>query len=213
MNIVTTNQVALSPSDFADVCKAIELGAGEYISTWGKSGVTFNDAFAVPGMKVMLTEQHRRRGAKGYHVVENGIPVCYISLNAHAKKIWGTWHPAIMSRGKVLFPARGVDGLVTSAVHEVIEALCDPDIKQFSEPDTKGHQWLMEPEDPVDGIWHMIVVNAHQVVLSDFVYPSFYKKDGVAPFDFAGAVKAPFTIPVKTGYGFWRNLLGGFIKV
>ena len=128
-------------------------------------------------------------------------------------KLFGTYYKPVMSRGKVLFPARCRSGLTDIIQHEVIEMLADPLIKTLSEPDSLGHQWLVEPADPLDGVFHMEVIDGKQVIFCAFAYPAFYKLGSLGPWDSAGVCKGPFQIPLKTGYGFWRNILGGFTKV
>lgn len=215
MNIALVNEAKLPGSDISTFAKAVQIAASEFAKAWGlEQPVIHVGAISdTNDWRIYITNRNRYTGAKGYHRVENGIPVAYCSPQASINKLYGTYTKPIMSRGKVLFPEKCRDGLITVIVHEVIEMLADARIDTFSEPDAQGRKWLIEPADPVVGINYMISLDGKSVILPDFVYPSFYKKDGVAPLDKCGHVKAPFAIPIKTGYGYWRNLLGKFIKV
>lgn len=217
--ILMTNERNIAPTDFATVVKAVQMRVSDFASKWGMNQVIVTaDPLVKYDMKIRVTEQNRHMGAKGYHGVENGIPTAYVSLNACIGKLFGTYTPPIISRGifhkgQVLFPARCRSGLVDIIQHEAVEMLADPLVKTLSTPDGLGHQWLVEPADPVDGVFDMQVVDGKQVVFCDFVFPNFYQLGSTGPWDFAGEVKAPFTIPVKTGYGFWKSLSGVFTKV
>lgn len=212
--ICITNERNIAPSDFATILNAVQMRVSSFADKWALGQVTVTGSDATPfDMRIRVTDKNRHTGAKGYHGVENGIPTAYCSPNASINKLFGTYRKAIMSRGKVLYPAKLTSGLTDIIQHEAVEMLADPLVKTLSEPDGNSHQWLVEPADPVDGVFDMQVVDGKQVIFCDFVLPSFYKIAGVAPFDFAGKVVKPFTIPIKSGYGFWRNVLGKFIQV
>lgn len=209
------NEAKLPEADISTFAKAVQISASDFAKAWGLDiPVVQVGSTSATDWKIYITNRNRHAGAKGYHLIENGIPTAYCSPQASINKLYGTYTKPIMSRGKILFAEKCRDGLITVIVHEVLEMLGDSHIDTFSEVDPKvGGPWLVEVCDPVAGVNYMIPLDGKQVILPDFVYPNFYKRDGKAPFDKCNQVKAPFTIPVKTGYGFWRNALGKFIKV
>ena len=213
--VFLSNERNIAPSDFATIVKAVQMRVSDFATKWNLGTVTLTqDATIKCDMKIRVTDRFRHTGAKGYHGVDaNGIPTAFCSPNASINKLFGTYRKAIMSRGKVLYPAKLTSGLTDIIQHEAVEMLADPLIKTLSTPDANSHCWLVEPADPVDGVFDMQVVDGKQVIFCDFVFPNFYQLGSTGPWDFSGAVKAPFTIPVKTGYGFWKNLKGLFVKV
>lgn len=222
MILALINEAKLPDSDIATFAKAVQISTTEFAKTWGLEQPIVQVGSTSPSdWKIYITNRARRPKAKGYHDLEHGVPVAYCSPQACLNKLYGAYTPPIISRGifhkgQVLYAEKCKEGLITVIVHEVIEMLADPDPfgkSQLSEPDTQGRPWLVEPVDPVDGINYMLKLDGKETILPDFVYPSFYKKDGIAPFSRSGQAKAPFTIPVKTGYGFWRSVKGVFTKV
>ncbi len=218
--ILISNERNIAPSVFATIVKAVQIRVSDFATKWNLGTVTLTqDATIKCDMKIRVTDQFRHTGAKGYHGVDiSGIPTAFCSPSASLNKLFGSYTAPILSRilrfkGKILYPAKLKSGLTDIIQHEAVEMLADPLIKNLSSPDVNGHRWLVEPADPVDGVFDMQVVDDKQVIFCDFVFPNYYELGSTGPWDFAGAVKAPFTIPVKTGYGFWRNLLGKSIKV
>lgn len=78
--------------------------------------------------------------------------------------------------------------------HELIEADVDPTLTNYA------YGLLAEPCDPVSdaGYW----VDKKQVLLSDFVWPSWFNPEGGFPYDYQGLLHAPRT---TTAGGFIFN--------
>lgn len=87
--------------------------------------------------------------------------------------------------------------------HELLEMLVDPEINLCAEND--GKLWAYEVCDPVedDGLAYRV----GEVLLSDFVYPSWFSPNGKAPYDKAGHVSAPFQLG-PGGYASTMRILG-----
>ena len=218
--ILISNERNIAPADFATIVKATQMRVSDFATKWNLGRVTLTqDATIKCDMKIRVTDQFRHTGAKGYHGVDaNGIPTAFCSPSASLNKLFGGYTPPILSRilrfkGKVLYPAKLKSGLTDIIQHEAVEMLADPLVKTLSSPDGNSHCWLVEPADPVDGVFDMQVVDGKQIIFCDFVFSNYYQLGSTGPWDFSGAVKAPFTIPIKSGYGFWKNILGGFTKV
>lgn len=102
--------------------------------------------------------------------------------------------------------------------HEVLEMLVDPWDNRFTRgPDIdtnfQGRQvfYLVEVCDPCEGSHYPI----DGVQVSDFVHPSFYDPNGVAPFDRLGTLAGPLKVPqgcyiswIDPTDGKWHRLMG-----
>lgn len=138
----------------------------DFSPAWGGSAVIDTQP---GGWLVYLQDVSDSPGALGYHDVDStGTP--------YAK----------------VFVQTSLDGGVSwesVASHEVLETLADSNANTTVKgPD--GCNWYREVGDPCEDVSYQ----RNGVELSDFVFPSWFSRGGVAPFDFLKALKAPFTV-------------------
>ena len=218
MKLIIINEVDFTANDMLTNKLAVTEHISHYSPQWG-FGMPEVDTMTFVGdaskakdldvydIKVYITNRNRRTGAAGYHIVERGKPVAYILPNTKFNR-FGVYRKPI---GR--FPAYYRSGCLEVICHEIAEILGDPLITTFSAPDSQGRNWLREIADPVAGSHYMRVINGVNCVLPDIVLPSFYEVNGVAPYSLGESVKAPFTLYVKGGYGYWRDFMGRFLKI
>lgn len=174
---------------------------------------------AEPGAwTAIISTKGRKLGADGYHnVTRAGIPFALIVPGSGINP-YGTYRLGRLAYkiGSVLFPARAEykrSGVLTVLVHEVVEMLVDPFLKTASKPDSKGRKWLIEVcSTSVMGGYYMKKIAGKFCILPNISYPSAYDLDGVAPFDFMGVLKAPFTVTTKS-YPYQITDEGKLIKI
>ena len=138
---------------------------------WGKPvcKIQYSDHRIDGTWNFIVTDKNSFSGAYGYHTVENGLPVGYISpsaigLNplypkAHQSALYGLCIPAQppVKIGKVTIfkgaPAVFYPGLVTVLAEEIAEAIVDPTPLNPGEwrTDGDGNTWLVEIDDHVSG--------------------------------------------------------------
>lgn len=165
---------------------------------------------------VYLTERNRKSGA-GWHGVENGFPVAYCSPKAVGSRTFGHYVPTKYNpiTKKVRTLESFTPGLITTICHELAEMIVDPFVNlrsQFSNPDSLGRPWLMEPCDHVFGIYRASNIDGRPCVFPDVTSPAYYNLKGTGPFSLYSAVTAPFTLTVK-GYGYYKDATGKLIKL
>lgn len=215
ITICLVNEARIDPKEFEELASDTEAFIPEFAIPWefGQVDVTVSNT-AVPGAwNVFIGNKDRHPGAAGWHDKDaTGTPFARI-LPGTSRNRFGTYRPARSFRGRVLWGEYTRAGTLGVICHEVAEMLGDPLLETVSMPDHSGHQWLREIADPVYGVNFARLVNGRMVVYPDIVLPSFYDLAGVGPYSIANSVTGPFTIISKAGYGFWRNLLGKFIKV
>jgi hypothetical protein len=77
--------------------------------------------------------------------------------------------------------------------HEVLETVADYDANDWSQA-SDGTLWAREVADPVESWGYTIVVGGTQVLVSDFVLPSFFDPGAPAPYDHLNRLGAGFSI-------------------
>lgn len=166
------------------------------------------DVVTVPtkgAWEVAITTENRRERADGWHFYgPTGLPYAYV-LPGGPLYPYGTYRPRRFRTlvGKV-FRGRDVpeylrSGALTVLVHETLEMLIDPIVRTASKPDSKGRKWLIEVcSTSVFGTYYMEKIAGKLCILPNISYPSAYDLDGVAPFDYMGVLKEPFTVTPKS---------------
>jgi hypothetical protein len=162
---------------------------------WNISGTVaaFPDLTAVPGdyWPIIISDQISDPNAGGYHTDDGHKPYAIVDYAAQ------------------------VDTWTTTASHEMLEMVADPWGNKVTDgapidPDKPDHtvQFLVEICDPVELNADAYMINL--VVVSNFVYPSFYGPDGTgAPFDHGNKISAP-RIPANGGSVAWQDLTDGY---
>ena len=149
----------------------------------------------------LVTEQNRISGAYGYHTVENGLPVGYISPTAcgvttgygRETAIFGAHIPKTQWSAEFTFP-----GLASVLAHEVAEALIDPNIDLWFQ-DVEKNFWLCEVSDQANSTHFPLSITTRiglcniglrnvvkEMVFADFTLPSFYLPQGAYPYTMTG---------------------------
>ena len=140
MNILISNENQIAPGDFATIVKATQIAASDFMDKWGKPAVTLTQDATLPfDMRVRITNQFRHQGASGYHTTENGIPVSNV-LPGTPYNRFGIYRKAWIVRGKQILPESFRPGTLTTVIHEVLEALVDPNNDRYSMPDSQGQR-------------------------------------------------------------------------
>jgi hypothetical protein len=207
------------PEDVIAVYKTVlETEIAELKTKWPLPEVEVTTVVQPGDWTAIITTKGRKLGADGYHnVTRAGIPFALI-VPGSGKAPYGTYRAGRLAFkiGKVLFPARAEymrSGVLTVLVHEVLELLVDPFLKTASKPDSKGRKWLIEIcSTSVMGGYHMKKIAGKNCVLANISYPSAYELDGVAPFDYMGVLKEPFTVTAKS-YPYQITDEGKLVKI
>lgn len=159
----------------------------DVLPRWGASAVVSvaPTLEAVPkgSWPVVIETDIDEPGAAGVHENEaDGTPIALISGD-------GDWR------------------LTTS--HEAIETIIDPsgDRMHPAVIDGESVSVLEEPCDPCEAIGY----TENGVNLSNFVYPSYYDPQGVAPFDHLGQITAPFEL-LQGGYLSYQRSDGTWLQ-
>ena len=215
MKLVLINEV-LADKDFQIQVRAMQDFVPKVLKAWNLPAMEVSTQTPVQeDWRVYITERNRHTGAAGYHTVENDSPVAYCSPRATGIRLFGTYHAPLTSKlGKLLFPARFLNGLSYTISHEIAEMIGDPLLATLAAQDSQGRTWLRELADPVmdSCVTFTDPITKQLVVLADVVLPSFYDVNGKAPFSLANAPIAPFTLS-KKGYAYFRDKLGKLIKI
>ena len=178
-----------------------------------------------------LTERKAIRGDAGYHDWNPTlqIPYAYCSLK-NSRFVFGKFHYPLKvlahKVGTLFIPTRYFgkfsilsQGLATSFIHEVFEAIGNPQLKNISGSvagttlDSKGRAIFMENADPVARTLFRWTdpVTKQDVAVTNFVYKSWYDKNATGQLDEAHACHAPFEV-LRGGYLF-AVVNGRYVKV
>ena len=180
---------------------------------------------------VYLTERKAIKGDAGYHDwnATLQIPYAYCSLQ-NSRYMFGKFHyPLIVLAHKVgslFFPKRTFgkfsilsQGLSTSFIHEVFEAIGNPQLKNISGSvpgttlDSKGRALFMENADAVARtlIDWVDPVTQQNVAVTNFLFKKWFDKNATGKLDYAGVCTAPGQV-ARGGYLF--AVVGGkYVKV
>ena len=207
------NDAQIAPANFATLTRALSYYMPLVTKAWGIAEVTVTSGVPkATDWQIILTEKNRHAGASGYHNPST-IPMAYCSPRA-AYRLFGTYHPPFVVKGRTINGERFLPGLITTICHEAAEMVLDPFVKTFSSLDSKARSWLVEICDPVMGSFLVYTdpITKVNCVLADLVTPSFYDVKGVAPYSLKHAVSAPFTM-TKSGYAFYKSATGALVRV
>lgn len=210
MNISLVDETGISSKDLLTMQEALQAYLPKVCPAWGITVPEVSLEKIEGNFIVYLTERMRQTGATGFHRFENGLPVAYCSPKA-AGRLYGHYSRPLIVKGKTLIPERYTEGLITTIAHEIMEALIDPQIKNFSALDSQGRAWLVEVCDHCFGSYIPITVFNQLCVLPDITDPNFYSLTAKAPYTINNAVKAPFTLTAK-GYGYYHDPKTGLLR-
>ena len=90
--------------------------------------------------------------------------------------------------------------------------LGDPMITNYSKPDSKGREWLIEVCDHVFCSYSFYSVNGQIAVLPDVTTPNFYETGAKGPFSIFGGATAAFTM-TPAGYGYYKDSSGQLVRL
>lgn len=166
---VINNSTVVSTPDFVKAVAAVQKQlSNEFKNAWGKTVTLVASANPAPGSWLCyVRDVTDRAGALGYHN-QGGTPTAFV----FAKDAGAVFN--------------GVAGLWTVCLsHELMEMVVDPQLNT-----TAGNGGQFEEIcDPVEQHYYAI----DDVLVTDFVYPSFYKTTGQAPYDPMGLVQKPLS--------------------
>lgn len=138
----------------------------------------------------------------------------FILDHAADKRVYGSHFRAITPVGRIFMDpiideGRGSmigstidpDAFAASRVisHELIEMTVDPDLDLFA-TDAAGHEWDIEPSDPVEGTQYFKVAEMPwgkiPVAVSDFVLRGYYQPGSSGPWNYVAGrpLAGPFTL-------------------
>ncbi len=108
-----------------------------------------------------------------YHTVSRGVPVGYCHVNGVSVDYW-----------------------TNTISHEVLELRADPFVNTtYTRPDgTTGYVEVCDACETNDQGYRI-----NTILMSDFVYPSWFKANGTSPYDYRGLITAPFQV-LSGGY-------------
>ena len=181
---------------------SIEKKLAYFLSVYSPT-TTFDTTFN-PGDDVLnITNAGRKAGAAGYHILFNGVPTALVFPN-QVGGLWGQYraavHKTVVIGGKIIklpglrTPERFTPGLITILCHELVEVLCDPDLKQFAPANTRGERWLIEPCDWVEKTYWTRTIDGDVCVFPNAAYWKAFTDESnkQGPYDILGLVPAPF---------------------
>ena len=208
------------PDDVMAVYKTVlEVQIAELKTKWPLPEVDVITTAEPGAWTAIISTKGRKLGADGYHnVTRAGIPFALIVPGSGINP-YGTYRLGRLAykSGSVLFPARAEykrSGVLTVLVHEVIEMLVDPFLKTRTEQaDPQGRRWLIEVcSTSVMGGYYMKKIAGQLCILPNFSYPSAYDSQGVAPFDYMGVLKKPWTVTARS-YPYQLTDEGKLVKI
>ena len=211
-NICLVNDVSIADADMKTLVKGVQAFCDKVTGAWKQPSVTVTTTPTPGAWLVHLTETKRQLGALGYHTVEAGLPVAYISFKAVVNKLWGKYYKPLIIKGKTIREAVYTPGIITVICHEVAEMLCDPAIKTLSPVDSQGRQWLVEVCDHCYGSNSVETYDGNICIIPDVTTPAFYDLKAKGPYTLLNAVTAPFTMTAK-GYGYYKDVTGKLVKI
>ena len=208
--VVNTSSV-VQDADVQDLVAALQIQVSrDFTPVWGRDAeISFlaQDPPVPPGTwELLIADNSDQAGALGYHeLTVNGDPL-----------------------GKVFAQddiANGNSWTITAS-HEILEMLGDPWINQCVEndnPDGSIRFYALEVcdacEDDQFG-YQLALPNGKNVLVSDFVRPSWFQPNDPAPYDFQNKINSPFAI-LQNGYiGYldalskagWQQLNGHLLR-
>lgn len=130
------------------------------------------------GAVIELHDHSDQQGALGYHDFSANVPL-----------------------SKVFIKDCEADGVSWSSVvsHELLEMLVDPEGVLAALDYKTGRFYAFEICDPVQGQSYKL--GDGNIEVSNFVYPSWYSRDALAPYDQLRKLPAPFTLEAdRQGY-------------
>lgn len=203
MLIAVINQSTMVTSaDVNTMCEAIQIQLNLHVLPAYnlKAGTIkfYPDATKVPGYAWIMSvlDNSTQAGALGYHSEDNDKVDGFIFAQ-----------PVLSNAGVSLYDPSNPQNVSVASVlsHEVCEMVGDRYANGWSDgpPITQGSEYAQELCDPVESDSYAISVNGVKVSVSNFVFPSWFNPEAVAPtnlpFDYLGKLTAPFTM-TKGGY-------------
>ena len=219
IKLALINDAGVSDEVIAVYKTVLEEQIAELKTKWNLPEVDVTTVAEAGAWTAIITTKGRKLGADGYHnVTRAGIPFALIVPGSETYP-YGTYRygKAAFKIGTKLFPARAEykrSGVLTVLVHEVIEMLVDPLVKTRTEQtDPQGRKWLIEVcSTSVMGGYYMKKIAGKLCILPNFSYPSAYDSQGVAPFDYMGVLKKPWTVTAKS-YPYQLTDEGKLVKI
>lgn len=103
-----------------------------------------------------------------YHTVSRNLPIAYCHVNGVSVDYW-----------------------TNTISHEVLEMRTDPFVNTtYTRPDgTTGYVEVCDACETNDQGYRI-----SSILMSDFVYPSWFQKNGSGPYDYRGLISAPFQV-------------------
>lgn len=96
--------------------------------------------------------------------------------------------------------------------HEIVELLADPDCQKGEQDPNTGYWYALETGDPVeaDSDGYTVTVKdaagvSHDVTVSDFILPAWYKHGSLGPYDHAHLLSKPFQVRPGGYVSIWRG--------
>lgn len=219
MEIAITNSSTLvSDADVAIMTQACQIQNTLHCSpAWNQTPaiITFYaDKSKVPGHSWLIT------------VIDNEVDVPdalgFHSIDPTDDRVVGfiMCEPVLSNGGVALYDANNPQNVSVSSVlsHEICEAFLDRFCNFWVDgtPIRQGSEYALEVSDPVEDVSYVIEVGAQKVLVSDFVFPSFFnmasKLPENAPLDYCNKLTEPFTM-TPGGYQVVRVRPGAEVQV
>jgi hypothetical protein len=185
---------ALSDDDSRRIVEALNLQNQHVVAAWGDEKqvqhVFAQDIDSLPtgATRAYFLYNTDQASAAGYHAVDpDGQPYIRVFVETILQAPGGS----ILT---------GNASVSACAGHEADEYSVDPTCRLSASAPT-GDVWALEVADPVEAnCYEVSVADGTRVTVSDFVYPSFFRTNGEAPFDHCDVLKGSFTV-APGGYG------------
>lgn len=207
---MTTIQLGLE--DYLPQLKAWKFGCIDVsVANFPVGDPTTDPLFKDFDIKIYITNRKRKPGIAGYHGIEDGKPVAWVSPGT-AYSRFGYYRAPLVYKGKVIRGEYMKMGMFGVVLHEVTEILGNPLLNTFSIPDSQGRQWYKEISDHVHGNDYMKVINSVKCVFPDCALPNFYTIAATTTLSIKGNLTTSFTLTPK-GYGYYKGSDGKLVKM
>jgi hypothetical protein len=180
---VVNHSTVVSDADLAVAMRALQHQAlYHYEPHWGNSATLVTAEDAIPGAWLLLIlDDSDQAGALGYHDFDPGTPAGKVFAKTDQKY--------------------GLSWTVTAS-HELLEMLADPDVSRcYQTGNTRFH--ALEVGDPVEADADGYKI--HNVLVSNFVLPSWFGQGGAYPYDFCRQLEEPLTLRPGGYESFWLD--------
>jgi len=192
VNIVNQSTV-VTDAEVAKIVSGLNMTLPAFLRDWKLAtlpGGIVSTIAALPtgdaNVNVIIMDTTDIPGTAGYRTLYNGTP----TVKVFAKTI-------LTAGGAILYENTRTKTTVSQSVcHEVLEALIDPECRNWTMNPSTGTLYACEVADAVDGNVKVVrLPDGTRVTVSDWILPAWYDvQNTVGPYNSLDTLSAPFTL-------------------